>query len=130
MTALSPYASLLNLSFVTRDDSDLVIMPFSNDVLGRPGFLHGGAIAGLLEFAAFTALAKALGDERAAIKPVTITVDYMRGGTQANGDTYAAALIERLGKRIANVEAFAWQQDRARPIAAARLNFLIEREAQ
>ena len=42
---------------------------------------------------------------------------------------FAAAVVERLGKRIANVEAFAWQQDRARPIAAARINFLLEREA-
>jgi len=130
MTALPPYARLLDLSVMTRDDGDLVIMPFSNDVLGRPGFLHGGAIAGLLEFAAFTALAKALGGERAAMKPVTITVDYMRGGAEELGDTYAAALIERLGKRIANVEAFAWQQDRAKPIAAARINFLLERDAQ
>ena len=32
-------------------------MPFDEDVVGRPGFLHGGAIAGLLEFAAFTTLA-------------------------------------------------------------------------
>ncbi len=104
-------------------------MPFGDDVVGRPGYLHGGAIAGLLEFAAFTVLAKALGDTRATMKPVTITVDYMRGGAEALGDTYAAAVIERLGKRIANVEAFAWQQDRAKPIAAARINFLVERES-
>ncbi len=127
MTALPPYARLLNLSFVTREDGDLVVMPFGNDVLGRPGFLHGGAIAGLLEFAAFTALAKALGEESATMKPVTITVDYMRGGAEALGDTFAAAQIERLGKRIANIEAIAWQQDRAKPIAAARINFLIAR---
>ena len=127
MNDLPPYARLLDLRFVEGDEGDLVVMPFSNDVLGRPGFLHGGAIAGLLEFAAFTALAKALGGETATMKPVTITVDYMRGGAEALGDTYAAALIERLGKRIANVEAFAWQADRAKPIAAARINFLLER---
>ncbi len=129
MTELPPYARLLDLSIVTGDDGDQIVMPFSNDVLGRPGFLHGGAIAGLLEFAAFTALAKALGDGPATMKPVTITVDYMRGGAEALGDTYAAALIERLGKRIANVEAFAWQADRAKPIAAARINFLLERDS-
>ena len=127
MTALSPYARLLDLSIVTREEGDIVVMPFSNDVLGRPGFLHGGAIAGLLEFAAFTALAKALGEGQATMKPVTITVDYMRGGAQALGDTFATARIERLGKRIANIEALAWQQDRAKPIAAARINFLIKR---
>ncbi len=130
MTDLPPYACLLDLRIVAGDDGDQIVMPFSNDVLGRPGFLHGGAIAGLLEFAAFTALAKALGPEQAVMKPVTITVDYMRGGAEALGDTCAAALIERLGKRIANVEAFAWQGDRAKPIAAARINFLLERAAQ
>ena len=127
MTALSPYARLLDLSIVTCDDGDLVVMPFGSDVTGRPGFLHGGAIAGLLEFAAFTALAKALGEDQAAMKPITITVDYMRGGAEALGDTFATARIERLGKRIANIEALAWQQDRAKPIAAARIIFLIKR---
>jgi len=101
------------------------IMPFHDDVIGRPGFLHGGAIAGLLEFAAFTALDRALDGESVIKKPVTVTVDYMRGGTQQ--DTYAEALIERLGKRMANVEAFAWQGEPGRPIASARINFLLER---
>ena len=127
MTDFPPYARLLDLRIVPRDDGDLIVMPFGNDVLGRPGFLHGGAIAGLLEFAAFTALARALGAEQATMKPVTITVDYMRGGAEALGDTYANAVIERLGKRIANIEALAWQQDRTKPIAAARINFLVER---
>lgn len=127
MTDLPPYARLLDLRILAGDEGDLIVMPFGNDVVGRPGFLHGGAIAGLLEFAAFAALAKALGDEAIGRKPVTVTVDYLRGGAEALGDTYAAAVIERLGKRIANVEAFAWQQDRAKPIAAARINFLLER---
>ena len=99
-------------------------MPFHDDVVGRPGFLHGGAIAGLLEFAAFTALGRAIGDEAVTMKPVTVTVDYMRGGM--TGDTFAEASIERLGKRLANVEAFAWQADRSKPIASARINFLLE----
>ena len=101
------------------------VMPFHDDVVGRPGFLHGGAIAGLLEFAAFTALSRAIGED-VVKKPITVTVDYMRGGTP--GDTYAEARIERLGKRMANVESFAWQGDRDRPIASARINFLLDRE--
>ncbi len=129
MTDLPPYARLLDLRLVEDGDGAQVVMPFSDDVLGRPGFLHGGAIAGLLEFAAFTALRSALEDMQATIKPITITVDYLRGGAEALGDTYAAAVIERLGKRIANVEVLAWQRDRAKPIAAARINFLINRAA-
>jgi uncharacterized protein (TIGR00369 family) len=127
MSTLPPYARLLNLSVLTREDGDLIVMPFSDDVIGRPGFLHGGAIAGLLEFAAFSTLANALGEDGATVKPVTITVDYLRGGAETLGDTFAAAQIERLGKRIANIEAVAWQQDRTKPIAAARINFLIDR---
>ncbi|MDQ3143783.1 MAG: PaaI family thioesterase [Pseudomonadota bacterium] len=127
MTGLPPYARLLNLRIEEGDGGPLLVMPFSADVVGRPGFLHGGAIAGLLEFAAFTTLARALGGDGATMKPVTLTVDYMRGGSEKLGDTYADAVVERLGGRIANVEALAWQADRARPIAAARINFLIER---
>ena len=125
MRDLPPYAQLLQLRTEEHDGLLRFVMPFHDDVVGRPGFLHGGAIAGLLEFAAFTGLARELGDEAVTMKPVTVTVDYMRGGTPR--ETYAEAVIERLGKRLANVEAFAWQNDRARPIAAARINFLLGR---
>ena len=100
-------------------------MPFHEDVVGRPGFLHGGAIAGLLEVAAYAALARELCDEAVVMKPITVTVDYMRGGLEHQ--TYATATIARLGARIGNVEAVAWQKERSAPIAGARLNFLLER---
>ena len=106
----------------------MIVMPFREDVVGRPGFLHGGAIAGLLELAAFTTLSRALHEERVVMKPITVTVDYMRGGTER--DTFASATVERLGTRIANVEAFAWQKDRESPIASGRLNFLLDRGDQ
>ena len=127
MREIPPYARLLNLRFEERDGSPLVIMPYHDDVIGRPGFLHGGAIAGLLEFAAFTGVARALNDESVVMKPVTVTIDYMRPGGER--DTYAAAIIERLGTTIANVEAYAWQDERTQPIASARLNFLLDRPA-
>ncbi len=98
-------------------------MPFHDDVVGRPGFLHGGAIAGLLEFVRLHRLVAGIRDSTLK-KPITVTVDYMRGGTPR--DTYAEARIERLGKRMANVEAYAWQAERDKPIASARINFLLE----
>ncbi|MCH8614627.1 PaaI family thioesterase [Sphingomonas sp. SM33] len=125
MRSLPPYANLLNLRFEQGEQGPLVVMPFEEDVVGRPGYLHGGAIAGLLEFAAFTTLWRELADESVVVKPITVTVDYMRGGT--NHDTFASAAVERLGSRIANVEAFAWQKDRATPIASAQINFLLDR---
>ena len=127
MTELPPYARLLRLRADSDEDgAPLFVMPFHDDVVGRPGFLHGGAIAGLLEFAAFATLRQALGDSAAEMKPINVTVDYMRGGPPR--DTFAAATIERLGARSANVEAQAWQTDRKTPIAAAQMNFLLVRE--
>jgi uncharacterized protein (TIGR00369 family) len=124
VTTLPPYAQLLRLSTEQQGERLRFVMPFHEDVVGRPGYLHGGAIAGLLEFAAFSALSAAIGAEITK-KPITVTVDYMRGGVSR--DTYAEAVIERLGKRMANVEAYAWQTERDKPIAAARINFLLDR---
>lgn len=125
MRELPPYARLLKLAFEERDGSLVATMPFHDDVVGRPGYLHGGAIAGLLEIAAFAQLARALGDDSVGMKPVNVTVDYMRPGLER--ETYAEAVVERLGASIANVEAYAWQEGRDQPIAAARLNFLLDR---
>ena len=124
MTELPPYARLLQLR--TEADADDVltfVMPFHADVIGRPGYLHGGAISGLLEFAAFGALSQALAGRAVTPKPISVTIDYLLGGKDR--DTFAAATIARLGARIANVEATAWQKDRDTPIAAARINFLL-----
>lgn len=126
-TGLPPYAGLLGLAEeVQAAGPPRLVMPFADTVLGRPGFLHGGAIAGLLEMAALVALRHALAGATARIKPVNVTVDFMRGGRDHS--TYAVGLVSRLGGRVANVDAVAWQDDRARPIASARLNYLLVRE--
>lgn len=124
--SLPPYAELLALRTERSEDGALLwVMPFREEVIGRPGFLHGGAIAGLLEFAALGTLYDRL-DEGVRVKPINVSVDFMRGGI--DHDTYAAATITRLGLRVANVEAHAWQHDRAKPIAAARMNLLVRRD--
>jgi len=126
MNPLPPYARFLGIRTERSDAGELLfVMPFGDVVVGRPGYLHGGAIAGLLEFAAFGALYEALGSREAKVKPVNVTVQYMRGGIQH--DTFASATVTRLGKRVANVEAHAWQLDRAKPIAAAQMNVLLRR---
>jgi len=127
MSPLPPYAQFLGIRTERSESGELIfVMPFGDVVLGRPGYLHGGAIAGLLEFAAFGALYEALGArENVTVKPINVTVQYMRGGAQH--DTFAAATVTRLGNRVANVEAHAWQLDRAKPIAAAQVNVLLRR---
>lgn len=122
----APYADLLQIETMIVDGCVRLVMPFGDVVLGRPGFLHGGAIAGLLESAALTVLRDVVkADVR--IASATMSVDFLRGGTDR--DTFAAAVVRRLGKRVANVEASAWQENEATPIATARMNVLISRDA-
>ena len=128
---LPPYAETLGIAVDPADgDGRTLIMPYADAVLGRPGFLHGGAITGLMEMAAIVALRHDLAEDGARtiggrIKPVNVTVDFMRGGRDKL--TYGRAVVTRLGTRLANVDATAWQDDRAKPIAAARMNYLIVR---
>ena len=130
MTSLPPYARFLGISTRRSAEGELqFVMPFADVVLGRPGYVHGGALAGLLEFAAFGALYEALGAEFGSgdvtVKPINVTIQYMRGAAQH--DTIAAATVTRLGNRVANVEAHAWQLDRAKPVAAAQMNVRLRR---
>jgi uncharacterized protein (TIGR00369 family) len=123
----TPYAKAMGLSAARDATGRLVITTdFDSSKMGRPGYWHGGAIAGMLEVAAYAVLADALGEDPAPrLKPVNVTVTYMRAGREK--PIYASAVIERLGRRVANVEASAWQDDPTKPIAMAQINVLIER---
>jgi uncharacterized protein (TIGR00369 family) len=121
---LPPYADLLGLVAEPGEGAPVYRMAFDAGVVGRPGFVHGGALGGLLEMAALGALIDALGaDGWSRVKPINLTIDYMRGGRDKT--TFARGSVTRLGTRIANVEAVAWQDEPGKPIAAARMNYLI-----
>ena len=124
--SLPPYALSLGIG-VERFAAGVPVLTleFAEKVLGRPGFLHGGAIAGLLEMAAIAALRLALAERGAVprLKPVNMTVEFLRGGTEQR--TFALGRVTRAGRRIANVSAEAWQDDPARPIATAWMNVLL-----
>lgn len=109
---MSGYHDLLGV----REEGPLLVLPYHEDVTGRPGFLHGGALAGLLELAARRALGEA-----GAI--VTASVDYLRPAPE--GDTRALGQVVRLGRRFAQVEAHAWQADREKPVAVGRFVFRV-----
>lgn len=126
-TLLPPYARALDMEILDEHEGAPVIgMPFADRVQGRPGFLHGGAISGLLEIAAIAAIHRALQAQGSdsAIKQVNVTVDFMRGGV--NHMTYAVGEVTRLGRTMANVEARAWQDDRDKPIAMGYMHYLIK----
>lgn len=132
MIGLPPYALALDMAVDGEvNGAPIIAMPFADKVQGRPGFLHGGAISGLLEMAAVAAIHRALRAQGSdsPIKQVNVTIDFMRGGLGQR--TYAVGEVTRLGRTMANVEARAWQETREKPIAMGYMHYLIsaKREA-
>ena len=123
---LLPYAALLDLSFERVGEELQLVMPFAETLIGSPGRLHGGSIGGLLELAGLLTViaAQPEGEALPRVRPVTVTVDFMREG--ACVETRAAASITKLGRRVVNVHAQAWQGSRDKPIAAAHINFVLD----
>ena len=120
-----PYLRFIGFSLEMSDGEMLGKMAYAASLIGNPAIpaLHGGTIGALLESTAiFAAL---LGSETVYLpKIVTITIDYLRSGRPV--DTFAKASIARQGRRVVNVSAEAWQEDRKRPIARANAIFLVE----
>jgi uncharacterized protein (TIGR00369 family) len=123
---LPPYAGALGIE-LDRDENGLPVLhvDFSDRITGRPGFLHGGALSGLLEMAAIAALRAEMvrRGETMRLKPVNIQVEFMRGGTAQR--TFAMGQVTRAGRRVALVNAEAWQDDRGKPIALAQMKVLL-----
>ncbi len=124
-----PYARFLGLRMELAGDEMTAILPFAERLIGNPVLpaLHGGVIGAFLEL---TALAQILVAERARgealrrqPKPIDVTVEYLRTGRPQT--TFARASITRMGRRIANVRAEAWQDLKAAPIAALHGHFLL-----
>lgn len=120
-----PYAKFLGMSCIESEDgAALGKMTYSPELIGNSAIpaLHGGTVGALLESACQFAVVKQMRIGRVP-KVVTLTVDFMRSGKAQ--DTFARATITRLGRRIANVHAVAWQDDETKPIASAHAIVLI-----
>ena len=117
-----PYAKFLGISAAIEEGRVITSMAYADTLIGNTTLpaLHGGTA--LLELAALFQIAYEIETE-AMPKTITITIDYMRSG--AARDTYARAWATRIGRRVANVRAEAWQDDPSKPIAAANANFLL-----
>ncbi|HET6583270.1 MAG TPA: PaaI family thioesterase [Nannocystaceae bacterium] len=119
-----PFARMLGLSLAFVDDELVGRLAYAPRNIGNAALpaLHGGTIAALLESTAIFAI---IWEKDPPVLPriVSITVEYLRTGKPV--ETSAHARITRAGRRIANVHAAAWQDDRARPIATASAIFLL-----
>jgi uncharacterized protein (TIGR00369 family) len=125
LVAALPYARTFGISVADQGGELVTKMAFTESLIGNSTIraLHGGAVGALLESAAIFSLL--MGTESLQIpKQISLTVEYLR--TTRTLDLYAAAEFTKLGRRIASVRAFAWQEDRTRPVAAASGTFLLK----
>lgn len=122
-----PYATFLGVRAELKGDELTLVMPFSEHIIGNPMLpaIHGGVLGALLELTAITQLAISSKIERFP-KTIDIGVDYLRSGRPV--DTFARARVIKTGRRIANVQAEAWQSERGQPIAAMHGHFLVAEE--
>ena len=119
-----PYARFLGVEVERTDGVLECVLPFRQEIVGNAALpaVHGGVLGAFLEL---TALLRLL-DENAGgpvPKPITFSIDYLRSAGPLS--TRARAEIFKLGRRIANVRAVAWQDDRSRPVVAGNGKFLL-----
>lgn len=122
-----PYAQFLGVRAELKGDELTLVLPFDERLIGNPMLpaLHGGVVGALMELTALTQLAVASRSE-AFPKTVDINVEYLRSGKPI--DTFARARVVKIGRRIANVQVEAWQNERSQPIAALHGHFLVAEE--
>ena len=123
---LPAYARSLGITIDSMEaGSPVLAIPFGEIVEGRPTVFHGGATSGLLENAGYAALRAELAREgrHQRLKPINVTVQFLSAAKSK--PTFARGRVLRLGRRNANIEVEAWQDDRSRPVATAVMNVLM-----
>lgn len=120
----TPYMQFLGLTLESHDGRLVGRMKFEDHLIGNPTIpaLHGGTLGAILEAAAqFELLYRA--ESIVLPRTITLTIDYRRSGKPV--DTFVGSTIVRQGKRVATLVSTAWQEDPAKPIAAATLQMMV-----
>ncbi|GIL01184.1 MAG: hypothetical protein BroJett030_10830 [Alphaproteobacteria bacterium] len=109
------------LGFETTERADVFRMRFAPHHIGNPFIraLHGGAVAALIEFAAEYAVTAAAGRARL----VSSAVDYIR--VTRDADVLARVDTVRIGRRLAFVDVWCWQDGEDVPVARGSCSLRI-----
>jgi len=120
-----PYAQFLGMKVERKGLEITTILPYQDHLVGNPVLpaLHGGTISAFLEMTAIIQLISH-SDVITLPKPIDINIDYLRSGRTV--DTYARATVTKHGRRVSNVQAEAWQNDHAHPIARLHGHFMLD----
>jgi len=119
-----PFAGFLGVTLSLAGDELTVHLPFQDKLIGNPMLpaLHGGVIGAFMEITAMAQLAFSEKFDHIP-KPIDVTIQYLRSGRPV--DCYARAVLNRVGRTVANVEVSAWQDQRDHPIATLQAHFII-----
>jgi uncharacterized protein (TIGR00369 family) len=119
-----PYVRFLGMRVELAGDEMTAVLPFAEHLVGNPMLpaLHGGVIGAFMEMTALAQLALAQ-PERRVPKTIDVTIEYLRSARAE--ETYARAILRKVGRRVANVQVEAWQESRARPVAGMTGHFLL-----
>ncbi|MBS0527360.1 MAG: PaaI family thioesterase [Proteobacteria bacterium] len=120
-----PYAKWMHIAPETTTGELLTRMRYHSTLIGNTHLpaIHGGTLGAMLEMAAIFHLLWET-DAQTVPKIVNITVDYLRSAGPR--DVIAAAKVTKQGRRMVNVFAEAWQDDRSKPVASASAHFLVQ----
>ncbi len=124
ISTLIPYFQYLGMELEETGEELICRLPRNERFVGNPVLpaLHGGIVGAFLESTALVHML-ATQDVTRLPKIINITVEYLRSAKLE--DSYAAAVITKPGRRVANMRVRAWQSDRNKPIATASANFLV-----
>ncbi len=124
LVAHIPYAAWLGIRATLVDGQPRLHLPFKPALTGSPILpaLHGGVVAGFMESAAMLHLLLRLDQDRIP-KSIDFSIDYLRSARTI--ESHAACEVERLGRRVAQVQIRCWQEQPDKPIALARAHFLL-----
>ena len=122
-----PYVGFLGMQVELAGDEMTAVLPFAQHLVGNPMLpaLHGGVIGAFMEMTALAQLSLAQPGRRVP-KTIDVTIEYLRSAGPK--DTYARAILRKVGRRVANVQVEAWQESRAKPVAGLTGHFLLRNE--
>jgi uncharacterized protein (TIGR00369 family) len=119
-----PYVRFLGMRVELAGDEMTAVLPFAQHLIGNPTIpaLHGGVIGAFLEMTALAQLSIAQPARRVP-KTIDVTIEYLRPARAQ--ETYARAVLRKVGRRVANVQVEAWQESRSQPVAGMTGHFLL-----
>ncbi len=120
-----PYARFLGVQVQQLGNEVITVLPFKDELVGNPILpaIHGGVIGAFLEITAVLQLLFETECERLP-KTVDVNFDYLRSARAVT--TYGRAIVNRRGRRVANVRSELWQEDRNRPVALSQGHYLLK----